>query len=111
MKNIMEFDGGYKAVITYDPEIDMFRGDFLGLNDGADFYATDLEGLRREGKESLRIFLEECARHNINPRKATTGNFALRLDPDTYQQASVAAAASGQSLNAFIAAAVRRAIA
>ena len=110
MKNIMEFEDGYKAVIAYDPEIEMFRGDFLGLNDGADFYATDLENLRREGKESLRIYLEECARHNINPRKSTTGNFALRLDPETYQQASMAAAANGQSLNAFITQAVRQAI-
>ena len=31
MKNIMEFNGGYKAVIAYDPGIEMFRGDFLNL--------------------------------------------------------------------------------
>ena len=35
MRNVMEFEGGYKAVITYDPEIEMFRGEFVGLNGGA----------------------------------------------------------------------------
>ena len=110
MKNVMEFDGGYKAVIAYDPEIEMFRGEFAELNGGADFYAADLEGLRREGVESLRIFLEECERHGVSPRKERKGNFALRLDPETYRKASIAAAARGVSLNSFISDAVQQAV-
>ena len=110
MKNVMEFDGGYKAVIAYDPEIEMFRGEFAELNGGADFYAADLEGLRREGAESLRVFLEECERHGVSPRKERKGNFALRLDPETYRQASIAAAARGVSLNSFISDAVQQAV-
>ncbi len=47
MKNIMTIES-FKAIITYDPEIDMFRGEFVGINGGADFYAKDLKGLRRE---------------------------------------------------------------
>ena len=48
MKNTMEIDG-YKAVIQFDPDIDMFRGEFIDLNGGADFYAPDIAGLRKEG--------------------------------------------------------------
>lgn len=110
MKNVMEFDGGYQAVITYDPEIEMFRGEFVGLNGGADFYAKDPESLKREGKISLDVFLRMCTEDGVSPKKAQ-GKFALRLDPDTYQQASVAAAAEGKSLNAFITDAVRQAVA
>ena len=40
MMNVMEING-VKAVITFDPEINMFRGEFVGLNGGADFYSTD----------------------------------------------------------------------
>ena len=58
MNNIMTFENNYKAVITYDPEIEMFRGEFIGLNGGADFYAKDLEGLKQEGKSSLDMFLQ-----------------------------------------------------
>ena len=47
MKNVMMIDG-YQAVISYNPEIEMFRGEFVGLNGGADFYAKDAEGLKRE---------------------------------------------------------------
>jgi hypothetical protein len=32
---------GYQAVISFDPDIGMFCGEFLGLNGGADFYAID----------------------------------------------------------------------
>ncbi len=31
---------GVKAVISYDSDIDLFRGEFIGLNGGADFYAS-----------------------------------------------------------------------
>jgi len=40
--NIMTI-GGYQAVIAFDPDMQMFRGEFVGLNGGADFYAADFE--------------------------------------------------------------------
>ena len=46
MKNIMKIDG-YDAVINYGPEIDLFRGEFINLNGGADFYAADVQGLQK----------------------------------------------------------------
>ena len=38
----------YRAVIAYDPDIEMFRGEFVGLNGYADFYAKDIENLKKE---------------------------------------------------------------
>ena len=73
MMNTMEIEG-YRAVIRYDPEIEMFRGEFLGLNGGADFYACDIEGLRKEGSLSLKVFLEMCGKKESNPRKRTPGS-------------------------------------
>ena len=34
----------------------MFRGEFVNLNGGADFYATNVEDLHKEGKISLDAF-------------------------------------------------------
>lgn len=68
MINVMEF-GNYSAVIIYDPEIEMFRGEFVGLNGGADFYAEDIAGLQREGKISLDVFLKMCEEDGVSPRK------------------------------------------
>jgi predicted HicB family RNase H-like nuclease len=109
MRNIMEFKGGYKAVVAYDPDIEMFRGEFVGLNGGADFYAKDTEGLRREGQISLDVFLRMCEEDGVSPKKPK-GGFALRLDPETYHEASIAAAADAMSLNRWIAKTIRDAV-
>ncbi len=100
---------GYQAAIAFDPDIQMFRGEFVGLNGGADFYAADVAGLQREGEISLRVFLEACERRGIEPRKNFSGKFSLRLDPATHEAATIAAAAHGQSLNQWAAEAIRQA--
>ena len=58
---------GYKAVISFDPELGLFRGEFTGLAGGADFYAEDAPGLQREGEASLRMYLAACAERSIEP--------------------------------------------
>lgn len=102
MKNVMTIDG-YQAVISYDPEIEMFRGEFVGLNGGADFYARDLKGLKREGAISLKVFLEACAEDGVDPRKSFSGKFVLRVDSKTHEAVALAAAAHGMSLNQWAA--------
>jgi predicted HicB family RNase H-like nuclease len=58
---------GYPAVISYDSDISMFRGEFIDLNGGANFYAEDEERLMLEGQRSLARFLDACDRAGINP--------------------------------------------
>lgn len=100
---------GYQAVIAYDPDIQMFRGEFVGLNGGADFYARDVDGLHREGEISLRVFLEACAEEGVDPHRHFSGKFSLRVDPQLHEAAAIAAAAHGQSLNQWAAEALRQA--
>ena len=38
----------------------MLRGEFIGLNGGADFYADNVADLHREGMTSLQPLLEVC---------------------------------------------------
>lgn len=109
MMNVMDIDG-VKAVIRFDPEIGLFRGEFVGLNGGADFYAADVEGLRREGAESLRVFLEACQEDEAEPFKAYSGKFVLRLPPEYHRAAAIAAQAEGLSLNQWAAMAIRAAV-
>ncbi len=108
MMNVMEING-VKAVIAFDPDITMFRGEFVGLNGGADLYATDIEGLRREGEVSLKVFLEMCAEEGVSPYKKSTGRFNLRLPQDIHDKAVTLAKASGKSVNAWIADIIRQA--
>ena len=108
MINQMTIDG-VKAVITYDSDIDMFRGEFVGLNGGADFYATDAAGLRREGLISLQVFMEACKEDNVEPFKKYSGKFVLRIPPDIHEEVSRAAIASGKSLNQWAVDALKQA--
>jgi len=101
MMNIMKING-YAAVIAYDPDIEMFRGEFVGLNGGADFYAADIETLRKEGAKSLRLFLDACERRGIEPRKPFSGRFNVRIAPDLHADIAAAAQAAGKSLNQWV---------
>jgi predicted HicB family RNase H-like nuclease len=101
MMNIMEIEG-YKAIINYDPLVDMFRGEFVGLNGGADFYATTISELRNEGRVSLKVFMDMCKEEGINPHKQYSGKFNLRVPPELHAELAAKAAAEGKSLNKFV---------
>lgn len=108
MKNVMEIDG-HKAVVSFDPDIGMFRGSFLGLSGGADFYAKDVNSLQKEGRKSLQIYLEVCAENGIEPFREFSGRFNVRLAPEIHEAAVVAAASENKSLNEWVAEAIETA--
>ena len=101
MNNVMTIDG-YQAVISFDPDLGMFRGEFVALNGSADFYASDIAGLKREARISLNTFLDLCREKGIEPHKRFSGKFVLRVSPDTHEAAALAAQASGKSLNQWV---------
>lgn len=100
--NIMTVDG-YRAKIEYDPGMDMFRGEILGLNGGADFYGKTPDELRREFRKSLDVFLEVCKEKDIEPFKAYSGKFDLRIPRYLHGEIAARAGAEGKSLNQWIA--------
>ena len=99
--NTMEING-YQAVISFDPEINMFRGEFVGINGGADFYASSVDDLRKEGELSLKAFLDMCAEDGVEPRKRFSGKFNLRVPPALHERLAAQAAAHGKSINAWV---------
>tara|TARA_Y100001951_G_scaffold104884_1_gene118402 strand:- start:730 stop:1002 length:273 start_codon:yes stop_codon:yes gene_type:complete len=55
---------GQLARVDYSPEAGLYRGEFVGLEGRADFYAKDLESLITEGKASLLVYLEATKEPN-----------------------------------------------
>ena len=102
MMNVMEIDN-YRAMVQYDPEIEMFRGEFIGLNGGADFYANDIKGLKKEAKISLKVFLDMCEEDGVKPRKDYSGKFNIRISPALHADIVGVAASEGKSLNQWVA--------
>lgn len=93
---------GYTARITYDSELDQFRGEIVGLNGGADFYGKTPTELRREFRKSLKVYLEVCEEKGINPHRQFSGKFNLRISPELHQRLATLADASGESLNTLV---------
>jgi len=96
--NTMHVDG-YNAKIEYDEELDLFRGEILGLNGGADFYGKNPKELRAEFKKSLQVFLDVCKEKGIDPKRNFSGKFNLRISPELHEQLALAAQAEGKSIN------------
>jgi len=95
--NLMEING-YQAFIQYDPEIEMFRGEFIGLNGGADFYAKDVDSLHKEGALSLKIYLEMCEEEGIEIEKDYCKNLdEFVLSPQLYKRINMAAIREGKT--------------
>lgn len=101
MMNLMSING-YRAFIQYDPEIEMFRGEFTGLNGGADFYANNIENLKKEGAVSLKVFLASCKERGIEPKKQYSGKFNVRIPKNLHADIASVSIAEGKSLNQWV---------
>ena len=107
MNNVMNIEG-HTAVINFDPDLNQFRGEFTGLNGGADFYADSVEALRVEGARSLKTFLAVCEDRGIEPYKNFSGKFVVRVPASLHARLTEAASAAGVSLNQWVRQALER---
>jgi predicted HicB family RNase H-like nuclease len=80
----------------------MFRGEFVGLNGGADFYADDTGGLKLEAMKSLQIFLDSCRKRGIKPTKQFSGRFNVRISPSLHERLAITAESKGISINRLV---------
>lgn len=101
MNNTMQIEG-HTAVISYDPNLEQFRGEFTGLNGGADFYAGSVEALKAEGSRSLQTFLTVCKERGVEPYKNFSGKFVVRVPSGLHARVTEAANAAGVSLNQWV---------
>jgi len=95
---MMSLDG-YNAKSEYDADLDMFRGEILGLNGGADFYGKNAKELRAEFKQSLQVFLDVCREKGLEPRRNYSGKYNLRISPGLHEKLAIVAQTEGKSIN------------
>lgn len=105
---MMEFKG-YRAVVKFDHEAEVFHGEVVDTRDVIVFEGASVEQLRREFEVSINDYLEVCAEMGRSPDKLFSGRIPLRVAPSIHRAASSAAKAEGKSLNAWISETVERA--
>lgn len=101
MLNIMEHNG-IKARIMYDQDIDLFRGEILGLTGSADFYADNITNLNIEFKKSLEMYLEVCEEREIEPFKNYNGKISYRTNSDIHSKLELIATSKNISVNKLV---------
>ena len=101
MKELMQIRG-YTAVVDFDPDIEHFRGEFLGLRGGVEFYAPSRETLPREGERCLEIFLAMCAQDGVSPGRTFSGRIEVNIPPELHEHLACLAEASGLSFEDWL---------
>jgi len=97
MKIFMEIEG-YLAEIEYDPDIQMLRGEFLGPEGGADFFASDWGDLQKEGEVSLKVFKEMCLEDGIQP----LAQLQVFISGELHRAIESAAEAGGMTVDQWV---------
>lgn len=104
--NTMSYKG-YTARVDFDERDSIFVGRVLGLRDIISFEGSTVVKLRAEFEVAINDFLRDCADRGIAPEKPASGKIMLRVPPEIHAAATVAAQASGKSLNQWATEALR----
>jgi predicted HicB family RNase H-like nuclease len=93
---------GYSALIEFDNECDLLRGEILDINDMITFYANSVDDLKKAMKDAIDDYLEHCVEIGKKPEKPYSGKISLRMTSKLHRIASNAATMRGKSINSFV---------
>jgi predicted HicB family RNase H-like nuclease len=93
---------GYTGVVEFDPELSLFAGHVIDLRDEIYFEGESVEELTASMRRAVDHYLRVCEARDEEPARPFSGKLNLRLGPDLHRAAAVAAAAEGESLNAWL---------
>lgn len=102
MRNAMRYKG-YTARVEFDSRDGIFVGRVLGIADAITFHGKTVAQLTKEFHAAIDHYLADCAARGRDPQKPVSGRLMLRVPPEVHAAASVAAQASGKSLNQWAA--------
>lgn len=99
---------GYDAEISYSDGDSAIHGTVINISDTIHFQGATIEELQQSFRDSVDDYLEWCAAEDRAPARPYSGTFVVRMDPDLHRQAALKA--GPRKLNAFVVAAVHRAV-
>lgn len=98
MNSMMEYNG-YRAIISYNQEDDMFVGEVLGLNDSLNFYGNTTKELHESFHQSIDNYIKLCKEKEKKPEKEYKGTFNVRISPELHKRLSEEAKFNNITLN------------
>lgn len=102
MKNIMEYKG-YWAEIQYSDDDECFFGIIEGLkNTSISFEGITVKELKKDFKEAIEYYLDNCKQNNEEPEKQCRGSLNVRLGVELHNKAKMKSIEKNISINELI---------
>lgn len=102
MDNIMRYKG-YWAEIRYSDEDECFWGKIEGLKKTSiTFEGNTVKELKKDFKEAIDFYLEECKADNTEPEKQCKGSLNVRLGTELHTKAKIKSMEEHISINELI---------
>lgn len=98
MNNTMSYKG-YVARVEFDPLDEIFIGRILGIADIISFHGETVAELSSDFHHAIDHYLQDCIATGRQPQKPASGKMMLRVPPELHAAVTIAAEASGKSLN------------
>ena len=94
---------GYTGVFEFDPDLRLFTGHVVDLRDEIYYEGDSVQALEASMGRAIDHYLEVCKARGEEPERPFSGKLNVRLGSELHRAATVAAAAEGESLNAWLA--------
>lgn len=102
MNNVMKYKG-YWAEIRYSDEDECFYGIIEGIkNTSISFEGTTVKELKKDFREAIDYYLEECKENNEEPEKQCKGSLNVRLGVELHNKAKMKSIEKHISINELI---------
>jgi predicted HicB family RNase H-like nuclease len=102
---------GYLGSVECSVEDDCLYGQILYINDIVNYQADSPSALKQAFEEAVDDYLQTCEELGRDTEKSFKGSFNVRISPELHRAAAKQAAIYEESLNEFVAKAVREKVA
>ena len=107
--DILEYRGYYTR-IEYSVKDHVLFGKIEGIRDLVNFESDNISEVESEFHKAVDDYLAFCQDIGQDPDKPYRGVFNVRISPELHRSAAIAAEKRGETLNAFVAGAIRDAL-
>ena len=98
MNNLLTYKG-FSARVEFDAKDKIFFGRLLGIDDLITFHGESVSELQMAFQESVIDYRAACRKIGKKPQKPYSGKLMFRVPPSVHAAVTIAAKASGKSLN------------
>ncbi len=93
---------GYTGVTEVDEDSGELFGTVIGLRDVITFVGKTVDEARKSFEESIDYYLKSCEESGRKPDRPFSGQFLVRIAPETHQRLALLAADNKLTLNDLV---------